>query len=70
MTVPDIVTESAPITTDPHLAQIDTDNSYSAEETRSIRQRQAARSRVTGILLLGLCVLFFGITLAKIGYWG
>ncbi len=55
---------------DPHQAQYDPDASYSAEETLSIRKRQSSRSIVTGALLFGLCVLFFGITLAKVGYWG
>lgn len=43
---------------------------YSAEETRLIRARQAARSRVMGLVLIGLCVLFFLITVVKIGVWG
>lgn len=44
--------------------------SYSLEETRLIRARQAARSRVMGLVLIGLCVLFFLITIVKIGLWG
>lgn len=43
---------------------------YSVEETKIIRARQAARSKVMGLILLGLCVLFFLITVAKIGVWG
>lgn len=43
---------------------------YTAEETRLIRERQAARSRVMGLVLIGLCVLFFLITIVKIGVWG
>jgi hypothetical protein len=42
---------------------------YTPEETRLIRQRQAARSKILAVLLVGMCVLFFGITVAKIGYW-
>ena len=42
---------------------------YTPEETRLIRQRQAARSRIMAGLLIGMCVLFFAITVAKIGYW-
>ena len=42
---------------------------YTPEETLLIRQRQAARSRIMAILLIGLCVLFFAITVAKIGFW-
>ncbi|WP_179956546.1 hypothetical protein [Sphingorhabdus profundilacus] len=43
---------------------------FSVEETRIIRQRQAARSRIMGVILVALCVLFFLITVAKIGIWG
>jgi hypothetical protein len=43
---------------------------FTAEETRIIRERQAARSRVMGLVLVGLCVLFFLITIVKIGVWG
>ena len=42
---------------------------YTVEETRIIRARQAARSKVMGIVLIGLCVLFFMITIVKIGVW-
>ncbi len=42
---------------------------YTLEETRLIRRRQAGRSRITAILLIGMCVLFFAITVAKIGFW-
>lgn len=45
-------------------------HSFTAEETRLIRERQAARSRVMGLVLVGLCVLFFLITIVKIGVWG
>jgi hypothetical protein len=48
----------------------ETERSYTAEETRIIRERQAARSRVMGIVLIALCVLFFLITVVKIGVWG
>ena len=42
---------------------------YTPEETQLIRQRQASRSRIMAILLVAMCVLFFAITVAKIGYW-
>jgi hypothetical protein len=45
------------------------DRPYTAEETKLIRKRQAARSKIVAVLLVGMCVLFFGITVAKIGYW-
>jgi hypothetical protein len=48
--------------TEPHV--------YTAEETRIIRARQAARSRVMGVVLVGLCILFFAITIVKVGVWG
>lgn len=40
---------------------------YTVEETQIIRKRQAGRSRVMGVALVGLCVLFFLITLVKVG---
>lgn len=43
---------------------------FTVEETRIIRQRQAVRSRIMGIVLIALCVLFFMITVVKIGVWG
>jgi hypothetical protein len=45
------------------------DRPYTPEETLLIRQRQAARSKILAVLLVGMCLLFFGITVAKIGYW-
>lgn len=43
---------------------------YTVEETKIIRARQAARSRIMGIVLVALCILFFMITVVKIGVWG
>jgi hypothetical protein len=45
-------------------------SAYTAEETAIIRKRQAGRSRVMGIALVALCILFFLITLVKVGVWG
>ena len=42
----------------------------SAEERRLIRERQAGRSKVMGIILVRLCILFLSITIVKIGVWG
>ncbi len=42
---------------------------YTPEETALIRQRQAARSKIMAVLLVAMCILFFGITVAKIGIW-
>jgi hypothetical protein len=55
---------------DPHQAEYDPVARYSDAETVAIRARQKSRSIVVGALLFGMCVMFFGITLAKIGYWG
>ncbi len=55
---------------DPHQAEYDPTARYSDEETIAIRARQKSRSIVVGALLFGMCVMFFGITLAKVGYWG
>ncbi|MEE9434664.1 MAG: hypothetical protein V3V15_10545 [Sphingorhabdus sp.] len=43
---------------------------YTAEESRLIRKRQASRSRVLGVILVALAILFFAITIVKIGVWG
>jgi hypothetical protein len=40
---------------------------YTIEESRIVRERQAARSKVMAVILIALCVLFFTITLVKIG---
>lgn len=42
--------------------------SYTVEESRLIRERQASRARMLALLLAGLCVLFFAITVVKIGF--
>jgi hypothetical protein len=41
---------------------------YTIEESRIVRERQAARSKVLAVILVALCVLFFTITLVKIGW--
>lgn len=43
---------------------------FDANQSERIRERQKARSNMMGIILLGLCVLFFAITIVKIGVWG
>ncbi len=42
--------------------------SLDVAETALIRARQDSRSRVLGVLLIGMCVLFFAITVVKIGF--
>lgn len=37
------------------------------EQHQMIRARQDSRSRVMGLILLALCLLFFAITLVKVG---
>jgi hypothetical protein len=44
--------------------------SLSVEESRAVRERQAGRSRMMALVLVGLCVLFFAITIVKVGVWG
>ena len=39
------------------------------EQSRMIRERQQSRARALGVLLGGLCILFFAITVVKIGFW-
>lgn len=43
---------------------------FDANQSQQIRERQKARSNMMGIILLSLCVLFFAITIVKIGVWG
>jgi hypothetical protein len=40
------------------------------EQSRDIRARQAGRARVMGVILIALAMLFFAITIVKIGVWG
>jgi len=40
------------------------------EQSRVTRERQAGRARMMGVVLIALCVLFFAITVAKVGVWG
>ncbi len=44
--------------------------SLNAEESRLVRERQAGRARMMALVLLGLCALFFAITIVKVGVWG
>ena len=39
-------------------------------QSRQMRARQSARARVMGIVLGSLCILFFAITIVKVGVWG
>lgn len=43
---------------------------FNAEQSGKIRDRQRERSNMMGIILIGLCVLFFAITIVKIGVYG
>lgn len=36
------------------------------EDEKLVRDRQRARARVTGIVLIALAILFFAITIAKL----
>jgi hypothetical protein len=44
--------------------------SLTTEESRLVRERQAGRARMMAVGLIGLCALFFAITIVKIGVWG
>lgn len=44
--------------------------SLSVEDSRLVRSRQAGRARAMAVVLFGLCVLFFAITVVKVGVWG
>jgi hypothetical protein len=39
-------------------------------QSRLVRERQQGRARMMGLVLGGLCILFFAITVVKIGVWG
>lgn len=41
-----------------------------AEQSRLVRERQRGRAKMMGLVLGGLCILFFAITVVKIGVWG
>ncbi len=41
----------------------------SAEHSREIRARQAGRNKVMGVILVALAILFFAITIVKVGVW-
>lgn len=43
---------------------------FDAHQSAQIKERQRARANMMGIILLSLCVLFFAITIVKIGVWG
>jgi hypothetical protein len=40
------------------------------KQSRLMRERQQSRARMMGLVLGGLCILFFAITIVKIGIWG
>lgn len=39
-------------------------------QSREMRARQQGRARMMGLVLAGLCILFFAITVVKVGVWG
>jgi hypothetical protein len=39
------------------------------EQSRLIRDRQQSRARMMGLILGGLCILFFLVTIVKVGVW-
>lgn len=42
----------------------------SLEQSDIVKRRQQARAQIMGVILGGLCILFFAITIVKIGVWG
>jgi len=40
------------------------------ETLRQLRRRQASRAKVMAAILIGLCVLFYGVTIVKMKLWG
>lgn len=40
------------------------------EQSLLVRERQQGRAKMMGLVLGGLCILFFAITIAKIGLLG
>jgi hypothetical protein len=40
------------------------------DQSRLVGARQQGRAQIMGLILGGLCVLFFAITIVKIGVWG
>jgi hypothetical protein len=40
------------------------------EQSRLVRERQLGRARMMAVILGGLCILFFAITVVRIGVWG
>jgi hypothetical protein len=41
----------------------------SQEQSRLVRDRQQSRARMMGLILGGLCLLFFAVTIVKVGVW-
>lgn len=41
----------------------------SQEQSRLVRNRQQSRARMMGLILGGLCILFFAVTIVKVGVW-
>lgn len=44
--------------------------SLDGEQSAQMRARQEGRARMMGLALGGLCILFFAITIVKVGVWG
>ncbi len=40
------------------------------EQSHLVRSRQQSRAQMMGLILGGLCILFFAITVVKVGVWG
>ncbi len=40
------------------------------QQSRDVRGRQQSRAMMMGLILGALCILFYAITVVKVGVWG
>jgi hypothetical protein len=41
-----------------------------SQQSRDVRSRQQSRALAMGLILGALCILFYAITVVKVGVWG
>jgi hypothetical protein len=70
----DKILQATPVSEKPKPAPIDMGpqkvGDVDLEQSRLIRARQEERAKMMGLALVGLCILFFAITVVKVGVWG
>ena len=68
------IIHAAPLSDKDMPAQIDMGprkvGDLTLEQSHLVRARQQSRAQMMGLILGGLCILFFAITVVKIGVWG